>query len=175
MEHYKTFDEVYGTLTSERDRPSLKSDVEKKGHGIPFSPNAQTARKLILCSECLKPRVIYAQHKLSYRDELFLDRVFYSYLYSCGSSFSGLEEDICGSDHSSVKELISRVHVHQNLTCEVPIEIPYYSSLMFALVCTHCGCEWSNSEDGKYPLCGYCKKQGLSPLLKRKRKLLSPS
>ena len=175
-EHYKPFEEVYGTLTSEKDRPSLRSDAEKRGHGIPFSPNAQTARRSVLCSECLKPRVIYAQHKLSHLDQSVLDRVFDSFLYSCGSSLSGLEEEIHSSDHHSVKNLFSRVYARENLTCEAPIEIPYYSSEMFVSVCTHCGCAWTGTEEGRYPLCDYCKQQGHhSPLLKRKRKQLSSS
>ena len=168
-EHYKPFEEVYGTLTTEKDRPSMRPD-EKKGHGIPFSPNAQTARRLVLCSECLKPRVVYVQHKLSYHDEPVLDRVLDSYLYTCGSSLDGLKEEIGSSDHPSVQDLFSRVYTRKNLTCEAPVEIPYYSSQMFLSVCTHCACEWTDTEEGKYPICDYCKQQGHSPLLKRKRK-----
>lgn len=63
--HYKSFSDLYGTLTTEQHRPTLKNKSASSSHGIPFSPNAQTARELILCSECLKPRVIYSQRKLS--------------------------------------------------------------------------------------------------------------
>ena len=72
-DHYKPFEEVYGTHTTEKHRPSF-SESRKSGHGIPFSPNAQTARKLIMCTECLKPRVLYAQRKLSHNDEAFLQQ-----------------------------------------------------------------------------------------------------
>jgi hypothetical protein len=51
-----------------------------------------------------------------------------------------------------------------------------WDSLLFFtdvwVVCAHCGCPWTGIMEGKYPLCDYCKQQGHSPLLKRKRKLL---
>ncbi|XP_053403202.1 uncharacterized protein LOC128558303 [Mercenaria mercenaria] len=63
--HYKPFQEVYGTDTSEKYRPSL---IEKSqtGHQIPFSPSAQTAktcRMLVYCVDCEKPRVKYSTTK----------------------------------------------------------------------------------------------------------------
>lgn len=78
---YKPFEEVYGTLTSEKDRLSLRSDGEKRGHGIPFSLNAQTVRRSVLCSECLKPRIIYAQHKLTHQDQTVLDRLIHTCIH----------------------------------------------------------------------------------------------
>ena len=52
--------------------------------------------------------------------------------------------------------------------------LPYYSSESFAsvLVCSHCGCACDSSQDGQYPLCSDCSKDGALPLLKRKRKQL---
>ena len=40
----------------------------------------------------------------------------------------------------SVLTRFDRVFVRQNLTCDMPIEVPYYSSKRFALICTSCGC-----------------------------------
>ena len=73
QQHYKPFSSVYGTLTTKKDRPSSKKEG-KKGHGIPFNPSAQTARSLILCCECLRPRVLYSQRKLSYLESSAISR-----------------------------------------------------------------------------------------------------
>ena len=64
-EHYKSFEDVYGCMTSEKDCPSLKNPA----NGIPFSPSAQTARRLVLCSNYLKPRVVYSKLKLKIEEE----------------------------------------------------------------------------------------------------------
>ena len=56
--HYKSFLNLYGTLTTEKHLPSLKRSG-KSAHSIPFSPNAQTAREILICSDWLKPHVIY--------------------------------------------------------------------------------------------------------------------
>ena len=70
--HYKPFDDLYGKATSEEHRPSLQSSAqERNSHGIPFSPSAQTARTVgqtVTCVECSRPRVIYAQRKLSFQE-----------------------------------------------------------------------------------------------------------
>ena len=62
-EHYKPFEEMYGTSTTEKDRPSLRSDAERKGHGIPFSPNAQTTRRLVEQTSATHPCVGSTEHK----------------------------------------------------------------------------------------------------------------
>ena len=67
-EHYKSFSSVYGTLKTEKHRPTLLKEI-KKAHGIPFSPNAQTARDILLCVECLKPRVVYSKYLLTTAEE----------------------------------------------------------------------------------------------------------
>ena len=60
---YKDFEEVYGSQTIEKHRPSLSSPGAKT-HGIPFPPSAQYAKnvKVVLqCGECLKWRVLYCK------------------------------------------------------------------------------------------------------------------
>ena len=74
-EHYKSFEEVYGSMTTEKDCPSLKT-TGKRSHGMPFSPSAQTARTLVLCSECLKPRVVYSRQRLTIFEDHALQRTF---------------------------------------------------------------------------------------------------
>ena len=126
-------------------------------HGIPFSPNAQTAREVILCSECLKPRVVYSQRKFSVWDEHALVRTVEGIFFTCGSSLQGLEVEVQPGEDPSVATLFNRVFVRENLTCDMSIEVPYYSSERFAKICTSCGCTTDAQEEGQYPLCGYCK------------------
>ena len=78
-DHYLPFSELYGVPTTEKDRPSL-CFKETIGHGVTFSPNNQTAKNVskVMCSECLRPRLLYAKHKLSWPEE--------EVLYSCGAS-----------------------------------------------------------------------------------------
>ena len=76
-----------GTLTSERDLTSLNRMLRIKKPWNSFLSKYPDCKKVIpdFFSECLKPHVIYAHHKLSYCDELVLDMVFYSCIH-VGSS-----------------------------------------------------------------------------------------
>lgn len=171
-EHYKTFENVYGCMTTEKDCPSLKNP-SKKPHGIPFSPSAQTARKLVLCSECLKPRVVYSRLKLKIDEEYALERTLAGVLFTCGSSLKELEVEHIPSDPLYVQTLMERAFVRENLTCDEPVEVSYYSSEKFQDLCIHCACV-ADAVEGAYPICQYCKDNGKLLVLKRKRKLFSP-
>ena len=84
------------------------------------------------CCECLKPRVIYTQHKLRMQDELCL-RLLADVLYSFGS-------DLTAEGSSPVyKDLLGHVFARANLTCADKVESSYYSSEVFEDVCIHCG------------------------------------
>ena len=60
-------------------------------------------------------------------------------------------------------------------TCNDPIEVAYYSSERFQLICTHCACVCELVVEGQYPICDFCRQQGLMPIFKRKRKSFSSS
>ena len=173
-EHYKSSSSLYGIHTTERDRPSKKEGA-RKAHGIPFSPNSQTARAVIMCSECLRPRVIYSQYRLNYSEESVLSQSIEGLLYTCGSSLQGLQVETHLMDPPTVKTLFKRVYVRKNLTCNDPIEVAYYSSERFQLICTHCACVCELVVEGQYPICDFCRQQGLMPIFKRKRKSFSSS
>ena len=73
--------------TTEEHCPSMKLRDLQKGHGCPFSPTVQTAKKVgmvIQCEECGKWRCLYAGKKLNkkMRDELEVEME--TILYSCG-------------------------------------------------------------------------------------------
>ena len=88
-QHYKPFSNLFGTLSTERYSHSLKTGGGKK-HGIPLNPNVQTAHA-IMCSECLRPRVIYAQYKLIHAEEGALYRTMEGLFYTCGSTLKGVQ------------------------------------------------------------------------------------
>ena len=167
--HYKSFGDLYGTLTTEKHRPSVKNKSGRLAHGIPFTPNAQTARDLVLCSECLKPRVVYSQRKLSIVEEIVFSRSVEGILYSCGSVLQGVEVELRPGENVSVMTLFDRLFVRENLLCSDAIEVPFYSSERFGKVCSSCGCSEKSSREGEYPLCEGCRNNGCSPLVKRKR------
>ena len=85
---YKKISDVYETNTTEKDRPSLQSSADKCDSGIPFNPSGQFARnvaRVLHCTECDKPRVLYSSRKLLSRDVKELDCTLNDVSYSCGT------------------------------------------------------------------------------------------
>lgn len=65
--HYKPFEEVYGTTTTEKFRPSL-SKQSAKSKKLPFSASVQHVRNvdlMVQCEECEMWRLLYSPRKLS--------------------------------------------------------------------------------------------------------------
>ena len=121
------------------------------------------------CSECQRPRVIYALHKLRYAEVLKLQVLIGDVLYTCGSTLQEL--DIEGAESS---ELLSKVFVRANLTCQNPVEVPYYSSDSFVDVCVHCASssDFVSNVD-VYPTCKTCFETE-PKIYRRKRKQFKP-
>lgn len=167
-EHYCSFTDLYGQETSERDRPSLTDKSHHhKSHGMPFNPNAQYARcvnEFVICSECEKPRVLYAARKLHYQDIEHLKLMLEMALYTCGCSLQDLSSD------GAKDPVMSRTFVRANLSCSDPIEIPYYSCQSFLDVCIHCGTaqDLVTNETDVYPTCTSCLSEK-PKMYKRKR------
>lgn len=177
-DHYVPFEEVYGVPTTERDRPSLIRKEARGAHGIPFSPNNQTASNVsecVLCCECLRPRVLHSKHKISLGDKNVLKRTLEDILYSCGSSLKEVSPLIQPRDDTTCKSLFERIFVRENLDCQSPVEVPYFSSEAFEDVCVHCACNSTQTElthpNGAYPICVECMEEGKEKILKRKRSL----
>ena len=170
-DHYKKFDDVYGTLTSEVHMPSLKEKIAK-GHGLDYSPTGQTAKNtkglLIQCLECQKLRVIYAAKTLKPDVRVKVERELESVWYTCGSVFADI-------DRSSDDDVLSHVGVRRNLMCSSPIETAYYTA-SYAPVCYHCGQKEDLLEkDEFYPICDECSKQKREQVSRRgKKKIFKP-
>lgn len=175
-EHYKSFEDLYGTSTTEKFLPSLLKGI-KKSHGLPFQPNAQFARNVcetIQCCECLKRRVLYSQRKLKHQDEMLLQEVLSGLMYSCGSQLSDI---LCDDTPPLQGDLLSRVFVVANLTCSTRIETAYYSSQVFENICVHCGGPDLMREEEAVdimPTCQLCFKSR-PKIFKRKRSQMQSS
>ena len=91
-------------------------------------------------------------------------------LNTCGSKLD-IEPIVLRGDPSSAATVFTRVMVRLNLTCNDPVEVPYYSSECFEDICVHCACQTQCTIDGQYPICNECKGDGKPPVFKRKRKL----
>ena len=90
---------------------------------MPFTPTAQFAKNagiVIQCHECDKWRLIYCKNVLNSRERLALKTILQDIQYSCGSGLPEIEHD----DHSVLHKVFTRM----NLSCALPIEIPYYNT-----------------------------------------------
>ena len=167
-EHYRSFVELYGQETFERDRLSLMvKSHNRKQHGMPFNPNAQYAHcvnEFVICSEYDKPRVLYAARKLHFLDTEQLKSKLEMALYTCGSSLQDLSLD------GFEDPVMSRTFVCVNLSCSEPVEIPYYTSGSFLDVCIQCGTsdDQATDETDIYPTCASCLAEK-PKIYKRKR------
>lgn len=116
-------------------------------------------RLLICCDFCGKYRCIYSDTTLSEENSQIVIQYFESISYSCGSP-------VLPENHP----LFNQLHIHQNITCDSPIERNYYSSRLKDVDL----CYWCGAEDGIlypsdelktqfktiYPLCALCYSNG---------------
>ena len=171
-EVYRSFSDVYGTATTEKDQPLLVSSAEKGDSGIPFNPSGQFAQnvgKFVDCKECNKPRVLYSSRKLLCKNQEHLDYVLNDTSFSCGTTLKDYITDEVGNEH-----ILNHVFVRKNISCNSQIETLYYASSCFPNICIHCGgTEGLHDTPGYYPSCESCKQDSTKiPILKRKRKLV---
>ena len=64
--HYKSFTDLYGKETTDEHLPSLKEKAAS-GHGMPYSPTAQTAKNtgiVLQCCSCKKWRLLHPNRKI---------------------------------------------------------------------------------------------------------------
>ena len=128
-----------------------------------FRPSAQCCKNvgmLIQCGECDKWWVIYSKSKLSSQNDKELTRFLDGIQYTCGDTFYDLSSSIQNSNstNNSMKKLFSIVKVNNTLTCNSPIEIPYYSSGLFSkeVLCFNYGVECEEQNNDFFPYCEDC-------------------
>ena len=162
-EHFQTFEQVYGSTVTEKDRPSLKYSLElideDKLHKDVLV--GQKVRAVVKCALCDKPRCLYSNSKFNTVVERNVKEIIKDGEYACGGSFVDDENYL---RHSVV--------ARRQLTCSSPLETTYYScKLSLAPLCFHCGStsgakladlsDMSEKFAQVRPLCLHCKGQGL--------------
>ena len=83
--HYKHFDDVHSTDTSEKYRPSLNTQRSKS---LPFYASVQHIKNsgmMLLCDKCGMWRLIYATRKLLAGEKKLLDHALDGLSFSCSS------------------------------------------------------------------------------------------
>ena len=128
---YLSFEELYGKLPSDTDRPSATPTFSSEAaevdamHKTLF--NNAKVRQVIFCGECFKPRCIFAISKLRKEEEIVVERVKEAKTYSCGSPLFPPDSPL----HVTI---IVRC-------CADPVEGVYYTATLkiFPPVCFYCG------------------------------------
>ena len=149
---------ILGSDPSEKFLPSKLKNSDKRTHEIPFISTAQTAinvGKIVKCIHYLKPLVVYEKKKLSDAHKSLIKRMLNDFPYVCGTVFHDLPIDDKNKDSYNLEML----HCRENLTCESPMEIPYYSSKLFKNLCFYCGRERNRIQSNIefYPQCTSCQ------------------
>ncbi|VDI74370.1 Hypothetical predicted protein [Mytilus galloprovincialis] len=131
--HYKPFDDVINTETTEVDRPSSQTQTAKavaeeiqgvRNQGLV----AQNVRKIVRCYECHKPRCVYSKKSLTVRESRAFERLLTKYDYCCGSVITPEGDALEGV-----------VNVRLQIDCNTHVEFPYYAStLAQPHICAFC-------------------------------------
>jgi hypothetical protein len=166
------FEEVYNVMeTNDLGRPSLSmkaptSEIDKNNSAL---LKGTRVRDVIKCSECARPRCIFAATRLTNEEILAVKAVKDEDNYICGDVL--FQEDSIYYDKIVVRNLLS---------CAKIMETTYYakkiSSAHFPSVCFHCGSGNTIIDEGiqnlkrKFkvvrPICGECKQAGKEPVVK---------
>jgi hypothetical protein len=154
------------TISMESSEPEPHVEIENPIFGKNSMCTAQCARSSVTCIECRKPRVIYSKLKLSERQNVSLALLLSEFDYTCGAPLTPPRHSLHG-----------RVMCRDNLTCIMPIEIPYYGSQVDVGrkdLCCHCGVEdglLDNDLKTSYktvlPMCQDCGVKGRKPVVCR--------
>lgn len=168
---YRTFEDLYGKVSTTEEYLPSKSATPEKGHGCPFNPSAQNAKNsglTLQCSDCGKWRLIYAARKIKQQQRDQAEAALDTILYSCGCVFDEINNN--GDDDPEKDSRLADLYVRANLNCASPIELTWYSS-GYGLICIHCGAEENLLTDKAeyYPQCNTCTAK---PVPKRGRKFV---
>ena len=157
--HYKPFEDVFGTDTTEEHQPSLQK-LSAREKRLPFYPSVQRVRNynmMLMCDECGMWRLVYAKRKLKTQERNRLQQALAD-MFSCGAALQ---------DAEIPTELADIVYV-KTMHCHEPIERLYYAA-DFESICVYCAAEvppWSNQEL-YYPQCEDCADKAKIPNAKK--------
>ena len=108
---------------------------------MPLSPSVQAAKnvmKVLFCTECTRPRVLHAAHKVKQHDKEELELALQDLHYSCGSTLQEMldkDEEQGSSEPASTgvvaeanthksSAVLSAVFIRGDLTCSDHVELP---------------------------------------------------
>jgi hypothetical protein len=167
--HYRGFKDLWGTAADASHRPSLTTTAVGKQ---PKGCNKNSAREIVTCDECHKPRVLYAAKAITGSQKALLDHLLDDGLiYICGSPlFESSHRVHEGKDGPN--PILLSPH-----TCSSPIERPYFSATRgkgqprFSPCCFQCGAALATAlaEDGSHSPCTACLAAGVKPRLPSKQ------
>lgn len=139
--HYKQFQDVYGTVTTEDHRPSLQQKRCTNSKTLPFVASIQHVRNvnlMVLCEECDMWHLLYSPFKLSLTEKKRLETSLDQYTFTCGVSLSDL----------NLQDRLADVCV-RDFECHNPVEKLYYEP-----ICVYCcGTDNLSTADNCYPQC----------------------
>ena len=107
---------------------------------------------------------MYAKSAQKKNQKSELEDILLEVLYVCGDTLTEVEHD----DDS----VLNAIHLRTNLSCNSPIEIPYYSAGNTP-ICFFCGSEEDFKEQTEgYPICMTCFSGGKRPPAKRTQQFI---
>lgn len=169
-DQYRKFSELYGQHPSEEDRPSRAPTVTSEAKEADKENKkllvAGKVRRIIVCSDCSKPRCVYAAASLASEEKNRLKCLNETEVYTCGSTLFPPESPL----HRTVV-------CRQALSCSSPMETQYYSGVATAFppVCWYCASpeemltndEFMANLRSQYavvrPICFLCRSDGKRP------------
>ena len=123
-------------------RDAVIEDIKKDHvHKIPFNTAehyATNTMSTVECTECLKPRMVYAATNIIASEKKNFHIVM-GMLFTCGAIFAEFKSiDL----NTKKAECLDKLFVRANLTCIKPIEALYYT-WNYPVRCAHCGSKQS--------------------------------
>ena len=168
--HYRSFDEVFGSSTSEKDLPSAATNVKRNTKSLPFSATQQHVKNVnlvIQCDECDMWRLLFSKLKLRPQSLERLKSVLEDISYTCGSTFEDIEMP------DDLQTVCVRVH-----KCFDHVEKLYYSCGFPEIICIYCcqvlpapqATSSAEMETTYYPQCSDCSTKLPIKKVQRSRK-----
>jgi len=162
-EKYKSFQDTYRDAPTDEHVPSLQNKDAAKIvlPTPPFSCISQYGRRVLFCTDCGKPRIIYSRKKLTESQQLAIDTYLEVFEFICGRPLF--------PEGHSLEEVL---YQPKQTRCRAPISSQYYRAAnVIAMpgwkwVCAVDGCHDASEaaiEDDGYsclPRCALCKEGG---------------
>jgi len=161
---YMSFNECYvNEVPNDSARPGKKASAVNEELPQPddsWNCKLQTARVVVWCSDCEKPRLLFSKIALDFDDKASLERALEECPFVCGTPL------FVGDDHG----MSDRVMQHHATCCALNIDAKFYKSEKlpgFKWVCSVCldgNISEKAEEDESYtglPRCNNCQMEGM--------------